>query len=34
MSDTNEQPSEPTREQLEAHVVSMFLGETSSFEKA
>ena len=34
MSDSNEQPSEATREQLEAHVVAMLLGETSSFEKA
>ena len=34
MSDSNEQPSEATREQLEAHVVAMLLGEPSSFEKA
>ncbi len=34
MSDSSKQPSEPTREQLEAHVVAMLLWETSSFEKA
>jgi len=34
MSDSSEQPSEPTREQQEAHVVAMLLGETSSFEEA
>tara|TARA_B100000575_G_C22816024_1_gene480361 strand:+ start:152 stop:262 length:111 start_codon:yes stop_codon:yes gene_type:complete len=34
MSDSNEQPSEATRERLEAHLVAMLQGETSSFEKA
>ena len=34
MSDSNEQPSEATREQMEAHVVAILLWETSSFEKA
>ena len=34
MSDSSKQPSEPTREQLEAHVVAMLLWKTSSFEKA
>ena len=34
MSDSDRQANEPTREQLEAHVVAMLLGETSSFEEA
>ena len=34
MSNLNDQLNEPTREQLEAHVVAMLLGETSSFEEA
>ena len=34
MSDSSKQPSEQTREQLEAHVVTMLLWETSSLEKA
>ena len=34
MSDSNEQPSEATREQMEAHVLAILLWETSSFEKA